>query len=59
MRWPWQKRAEPPGVVEAQEHIDRLQRQQPEVTRLSKELQIARQRNHFAELIAAALRGAS
>lgn len=58
MRWPWQRRRESADVAEAQEHIDHLRRQQPEVTRLAKELQDARSRNHFSEMIDAALRGA-
>lgn len=57
MRWPWQRR-EPPQIAEAQAHLDQLERQQPEVTQLSRELQAARKRNHFADMIAAALRGA-
>lgn len=57
MRWPW-KRGDPPQVAEAQEHIDRLKQQKPEVTALAKELRAARKRNHFSELILAALRGA-
>jgi len=56
MRWPWQRHKA--NVAEAQEHIDRLHEQQAEVSRLAKELQAARQRNHFNELIMAALRGA-
>jgi hypothetical protein len=58
MRWPWRRR-KPAEPDKAQRYIDRLERQQPEVDRLSRELHAARQRNHFAELIAAALRGAS
>jgi hypothetical protein len=57
MRWPWRRR-ESPEIAEAQAHLDQLDRQQPEVTRLSRELQEARRRNHFSEMIAAALRGA-
>jgi hypothetical protein len=56
MRWPWQRPKA--DVAEAQEHIDKLKRQQPEVTRLSRELQAARKQNHFSEMIVAALRGA-
>jgi len=57
MRWPW-KRCEPPQVAEAQRHIDQIESQQPEVAQISRELQAARKRNHFADMIAAALRGA-
>lgn len=58
MRWPW-RRSPATGPDEAQQYIEQLERQQPEVDRLSRELQAARKRNHFADLIAAALRGAS
>lgn len=56
MRWPWQRPKA--DVAEAQEHIDRLRRQKLEVSNLAKELQDARRRNHFSEMIVAALRGA-
>lgn len=58
MKWPWRRRKSP-DVAEAQRHIDRLEQQQPEVTRLADELRAARRRNHFSELIENALRGAS
>ena len=58
MRWPW-RRGKPSETDEAQQYIEQLERQQPEVDRLSRELQTARQRNHFAEMIVSALRGAS
>lgn len=55
MRWPWSRRE--PDIDEAQAHLDRIKRQQPEVTRLTSELQAARERNHFAEIFLLALRG--
>lgn len=58
MRWPW-KRRDSAHLDEAQRHIDRLERQQPEVTRLAKQLEDARSRNHFAIMIANAMRGTS
>jgi len=57
MRWPWH-RHESTEIAEAQKQIDQIQSQQPEVSQLSRELQDARRRNHFADMIAAALRGA-
>jgi hypothetical protein len=57
MRWPWQRPK--PDTTEAQAQIDRLHAQEPEVARLKRELQDARRRNHFAQMIRSALRGAS
>lgn len=55
MRW---RRRPPPDLAEAQEEIAKAKRRQPEVNRLTRELHEARERNHFAESIWAALRGA-
>jgi hypothetical protein len=57
MRWPWQRPK--PDTTEAQAQIDRLREQEPEVARLKRDLQDARRRNHFAQMIVSALRGAS
>lgn len=58
MRWPWRRR-ESAEIAEAQGHIDQIQSQQPEVTRLTRDLQAAQRRNHFSEMIISALRGTS
>lgn len=57
MRWPW--RHQQPDVAEAQQHLDRLRRQQPEVNRLSRELREAREAkgDHFSDMVMQAIRG--
>jgi len=52
VRWPWRRPA--PDTSEAQDHLDQLARQQPEVDRLTADLQRAQERNHFSEAITAA-----
>lgn len=54
MRWPW--RGHHAATDEAQEHIDRLRAQQPEVNRINRELRAAREHNHFAEMVLEAMR---
>jgi len=55
MRWPW--RRPPPATDEAQRHIDHIREQQPEVSRLTRDLAAARERNHFSDMITEAMRG--
>jgi hypothetical protein len=55
VRWPWHRRR--PDVAEAQEHLDRLHGQQPEVDQLGRELRAARERNHFSEMVFESMRG--
>jgi len=57
MRWPWRWRRHPPDTDEAQQHLDRLRQQQPEVSRLSRELREARERDHFSDMVREAMRG--
>lgn len=58
MWWPWRRRHSA-HLDDAQRHLDQLQAQQPEVTRLSRELREDGHHNRFAARISQALRGAT
>lgn len=53
MRWPWQRRSHDRSD-EARGLLAELDEREPRVDRLASELDRARERNHFAEMIRAA-----
>lgn len=58
MRWPWRSRQQHRDrVAEAQRHLHQVQRQQPQVERLARELEARRRANQFSEAVRQAFGG--
>jgi hypothetical protein len=53
MRWPWQQKE--PKPTEAKEHLQRIIEREPEVKRLADQLRDAQRRNHFSNMVIAAM----
>jgi hypothetical protein len=53
MRWWWQKDPEP--STEAQEQLQKIMDRDPEVNRLSRKLREAERRDHFSDMVDAAM----
>ncbi len=58
MRWPWQsRRPQRDRVEEAERHLRLVQRQQPQVEKLARELEDRRKANRFSEAVREAFGG--
>jgi hypothetical protein len=53
MRWPWRKT--PKKSDEAQRHLERVMEREPEVKNLGHELRAVQRRNHFSDMVNAAI----